>query len=322
MIRWILAVVLLGVAWAQEYPRFEQAFLAQSPELVAARAELETARLKLGALMDDPYASPYERAVAEDAVRRAEAALKRTYLDLKRQAFQRYAAVVVARAQLARARAWVEQTEIAYKAAEIKAKEGAIAAYEVEKARIAWEDARLALAKAEAQLAEAEAVLSRYGTFEARAIEDLPMPRDLAIEQHPNYVFAELDVRAAERAYRAALGPDTSEQQRNWFKARLESAQSRLERTKTALRSELDLRLREVETAREAQALKQAALKARKKAFSAAELRFKRGLISKLMLKQAEFALRSAELEQVQAQVALQNAKLALYPFAPWEAGD
>ncbi len=322
MIRWIIAVLLLGYAWSQGYPEFERAFLAQSPALIAARAELETARLKVQALQDDPFASPFERAVAQDALRRAEAGLKKVYLDLKRQAFQRYAAVVVARAQLARARAWVEQTEIAYKAAEIKAKEGAIAAYEVEKARIAWEDARLALAKAEAQLAEAEAVLSRYGRFEARTIEDLPMPRDLAVERHPNYVFAELDVRAAERAYRAALGPDTSEQQRNWFKVRLESARSRLERTKTSLQAELDLRLREVETAREAVALKRAALEARRKAFTAAELRFKRGLVSKLMLKQAEFALRSAELEQVQAQVALQNAKLALYPFAPWEAGD
>ncbi|WP_293172236.1 TolC family protein [Oceanithermus sp.] len=322
MMRWILAALLLGFAWAAGYPEFERAFLEQNPALIAARAEVETAALKVRALADDPYASPYEREVAADALVRAKARLKERLANLKQQAFRRHAAVVTARAQLDRAHAWTEQTAIAYEAARIKAEEGALAAYEVEKARIAWEDAQLAEARAKAQLEEAEAELRRYGDFEATEVYEVPMPQDLAVEQHPNYVLAELDVRAAERAYRAALGPDTSAQQRDWLKARLASARNRLESTKATLASELDLRLREVQTARDALELKTAALDARREAYAAAKLRYEHGLISKLMLKQAEFALRSAELDHVRAQVNLQTAKLALLPFASTEDGS
>jgi len=311
----VLVLALWGTALAADYADFERAFLERSPALVAARSDVDVARERVAALTGDPYASPYEREVAADALTRARARLKERLADLKQQAFRRYSAVVVARAQLERARAWTAQTAIAYEAAKIKAAEGAIAAYEVEKARIAWEDARLAEARAEAQLAEARAEVSRYGSFEAATIPEVEAPAPLAIEQHPTYVYAELDVRAAERAYRAGLGPDTPAQQRNWLKTRLEAARNRLESLKASLTSELDLRTREIKAASNSLELKTAALASRQEAYQAAKLRYQRGLISELMLKQALAALRAAELDVVRSRAALGSAKLALLPF-------
>jgi len=311
----LICVVAMGVALAGGYAEYEKAFLEQDPGLIAARSEVEAAEQRVAALADDPYASPYERQVAADGLTRARAMLKKRLADLRQQAFRRYAAVITARAQLERARAWEKQTAIAYEAAKIKAEEGAIAAYEVEKARIAWEDARLATARARSQLREAEAVLTRYGEVEAEEIPSFPLPAPLAVKAHPDYVLAGLDVRKAERAYRAGMGPDTSEQQRAWLKARLEAARNRLVSLEASLGSELDLRRREVDAAAESLELKNAALTSRQQAYEAARLRYQKGLISELMLRQAEFALRSAQLEEVRAKVALEIAKLALLPF-------
>jgi len=311
----ILIPLLWVSALATDYTDFERTFLEQNPALISARSEVETARKRVAALADDPYASRYEREVAADALKRALARLKERLADLKLQAFRRYSAVVIARAQLERARAWTEQTAIAYEAAKIKAEEGAIAAYEVEKSRIAWEDAQLAEVKSRSQLEEAKAELSRYGEFSASEIPNIVMPSPLSVEQHPNYIIAKLDVHAAERAYHASLGPDTSAQQRSWLKARLEAAQARLKSLKISLSSELDLRRREVNTASDALKLKSSALSSRKKAYEAAKVRYDRGLISELMLKQAEFALRAAELDVVRSQANLGSAKLMLLPF-------
>jgi len=312
-------VFLLGAALAGGYSEFAAAYLQKSPERARRIAELEAARARYLALKDDPYAAPFERAEAEDAWVRARLDLRQTELRLRTEAFARYAAVPLARLGLRVAEARLEAAKIADRAAQIRFEQGAIGPNERAQAAEQRAGAEADLAKARARLEEALAFLARYGDFRADEVPTLAPPERLSARAHPEYQRARLALRAAERAYQAALGPDTPRVQRERLRAAFEAAERALAEKEASLKQTLAEKEASWKAAKRAAALKEAALKNRRQALLAARLRLEKGTASLLEVKNAELEVAAAELALAEARRALGQAVLELLPFAEEE---
>ncbi len=312
-------VFLLGAALAAGYSEFVAAYLQKSPERARLIAEIEAARVRYLALKDDPYAAPFERAEAEDAWARARLDLRQTELRLHTEAFARYAAVPLARLGLRVAEARLGAAKITDRAAQIRFEQGAIGPSERARAAEQLAGAEAELEKARARLEEALSALARYGDFRADEVPVLAPPERVSARAHPEYQRARLALRAAERAYQAALGPDTARIQRERLRAAFEAAERTLAATETALKQNLAERKAAWEAAKRAVALKEAALKNRRQALLAARLRLDKGTASLLEVKNAELEAAAAELALAEARRALGQAVLELLPFAEEE---
>ena len=306
----------LGAALAAGYPAFEAAYLKASPELLKAEAELKTAGARAQALKDDRYAAPFERAQAEDAALRAQALLKKTTLGLRQQALETFAAVPLARAALKLAEARLAYAELAAKAAQIRFERGAISNVERDRAQSALAEARAAVEKARTRLEAAEVALKRYGAFAAEAVPELPLPERRSAEAHPDHLLARLELRAAERALRAAEAPDTPRIETERRRAAFEAAKAAFGAKTTELERLLSQREADHRAALRDLALKTGALTLKTEALQAARLRFEKGTASRLEVLKAVLDLKSAELEVSQARLALARAALGLWAFA------
>jgi len=310
----------VGAALAAGYPAFEAALLKASPDLLKAKAELDTAKARAQALKGDPYAAPFERAGAEDAALQAQALLRKTTLGLRQQALETFAAVPVARAALKLAEAHLAYAELAALAAKIRFEKGAIPAAERDRAQSALAEARAAVERARARLAVAEAALKRYGDFAAEAVPELPPPERVSATAHPDYLLAQLALKAAERALQSAETPDTPRIEVEKKRAAYEAAKAALEAKAAELERLLSQREADYRAALGDLDLKAKALDLKTKALKVARLRLEKGTASRLEVLKAALDQKSAELDLAQARLALARAALLLAPFAEEEA--
>ena len=314
---WILSVFLvLAPALAAGYPAFEAAYLKASPDLWKAEAELKAAEARAQALEDDPYAAPFERAEAEDAVLRAQALLRKTRLALRQQALETFAAVPLARAALRLAEARRAYAELAARAAQIRFERGAISNMERDQALSALAEAQAAVEEARARLKAAEAALRRYGAFSAEAVPELSPPGRLSAAAHPDHLLARLARKAAERALRSAAAPDTPRIETERRRDAYQAAQKAFLAKADELERLLAKREADYQAARAALEAKIQTLAARKRALQAARARYERGTVSRLTVLQAALDEKSAELALTEARLALARAALLLSPFA------
>jgi len=240
---------------------------------------------------------------------------KKTRLGLRKAALSIYTAVPLARLAVRVAEAQLAYAELADRAADIRYLKGAIGPTERTRASMAKAKAKADLEKARAQLALALSTLTHYGDFKAESIPELAIAKSRSISVHPDYQLAVLELRAAERSYQAALGPDTSRIDRERRKAELEAARKALASEKAILQDALD---QKEEAWREAQRnveLKKLALEAKQKNLAVIRLRFSKGVASELDVKNAIIETAIAELALAQAQDALARAILDLLPF-------
>ena len=308
--------VALAFGLAAGYPRFETALFETSQQLAQLELELKTAERRAGVLAKDPYASPIERAEAEDALERARARLAQQQQGLRKEAFRLWTDVLKGRAQAEAAEAAERVAKIRLEAARIRAEKGAASRLELDAAERAYEQAALQLAQARATLAEAIEALNARADGEPDEVPPVDLPDTFAAAAHPDLRLARLDVRAAEQALAAAAGPDTARWERERREAALQSARERAMRLEERVTRELDaLQARYGRQQRLVELARDALRDARKK-LEAEQLRFEEGMTSRLALENARQALAQARVDELAARVELGRLALELWAFA------
>jgi len=308
--------VALAFGLAAGYPRFETALFETSQQLAQLELELKTAERRAGVLAKDPYASPIERAEAEDALERARARLAQQRLGLRKEAFRLWTDVLKGRAQAEAAEAVERVAKIRLEAARIRVEKGAASRLELDAAERAYEQAALQLAQARATLAEAIEALNARADGEPDEVPPVDLPDAFAAAAHPDLRLARLDVRAAERALAAAAGPDTARWERERREAALQSARERATRLEERVARELDALQARYDRQQRLVELARDALRDARKKLEAEQLRFEEGMTSRLALENARQALAQARVDELAARVELGRLALELWAFA------
>jgi len=308
------AVMALGLAAG--YPRFESAVLEASQQLAQLELEWRSAEQRARVLADDPYAAPQERDEAEDALERARLRWAEQRLALRQEAYRLWTDVLKGQAQVDVALAALKVAGIRLEAARIRSAKGAASQVELDSAERAHEQASLQLAQARSALTGAKEALASRASAQPDDVPDIQPPEDLNVEGHSKLELARLDVRAAERALAAAEGPDTARVERERREAALRAARERGARLRGQLERRLEsLKAQYTRQRRLAELARDAVADAEKK-MAAEQLRFDKGLASKLALETARQALVQARADELAARVELGRLALELWAFA------
>ena len=306
----------LSVVAAAGFQQFENSLIESSQQLEKVELQLTSAAKRAQVLEKDPYAAPLKQAEAADAIARARAQLKTIRLQLRKEAFRLWTDVLTSQARLEAARANEQVMEIRMRAVQIKAKREMASPLELSAAERAYERASLQRAQARAALEAARQALTARAETEPDEVPQIPLPKTLDLENHPDFLLAKLDVGVAERAVALASGPDTARLELEKRKAELQASQERAERLREQLKRQLKTLQAQYERQKRLVELARAAVEEAQKKLEAQRLRWDQGLASQLDLLSAKQALAQAYADEMAAKVELGRLALELWAYA------
>ncbi len=307
-------VLVLGTATA--YPAFEAGAIGSSQQLAQLKEQKTIAEKRLQVLEQDPYAAPLEREEAADALARVRIQLVRQRLALRQEAYRLWTDVLSGRVQLEAARAAAKVAELRLRAVRVRTEKGAASPLELDAAERAYERAVLQLEQARAALDSARQALAARSEVDPDEVPEVVPPEVLDVERHPDLQEARLDVQAAERAVRAASGPDTARLEKEKRAAELRAARERAGRLRERLRRELESLQAQYARQQRLVGLARDAVEDAQKKLEAQRLRLEQGLASVLDVLSAEQELAQARADRLSAQVELGRLALELWAYA------